>query len=93
MEREERTSIKQAVDEALKTPFYEMIGLFSGSILLCATENCPGKAQRLSQPVFDQTRRGLLSLYQDKTGNCLCSGYHTPTQQATLSARKDLQER
>jgi glycosyltransferase involved in cell wall biosynthesis len=80
--------VRRAVDEMLQTPWYQMAGLFAGSILLRATEKCTGKVVGLSPGAFEQARKGLLANYLKASGKVSCTGLHTPVASLLCTARE-----
>ena len=49
--------VKRGVDEAAATGFFEIMGLFAGSVLLRASSRCTGIPRGLKHRTFEQILR------------------------------------
>jgi glycosyltransferase involved in cell wall biosynthesis/SAM-dependent methyltransferase len=56
--------VRRAVDEALESPYFRMMGLFAGCALLQATDACLGIPAGLDEADFQKTRLALLDRYK-----------------------------
>lgn len=81
--------VRRAIDEWLATGYYAPMGLFSGSILLRATDRCPGVVRGLDPSTFVLVRDALARRFFDPGREGLSSGWSTPTRKVTTPARRE----
>ena len=82
--------VKRGVNEAIATGFYEMMGLFAGSVLLRTSPLCTGVPRGLGHRTFEQIRDALLKAYLSPEVTPTSPVNHAANRQITIAAHQEL---
>ncbi len=82
--------VKRAVDQMVKTPYFQLAGQFARGVLLRATAACQGVPKALALEDFARLRQQLLDRYAEAQPAPLSQCHHVPVGDLTSRYRSQL---